>query len=153
MNSLQAKPRKEPNDQIFTFQANLAVLTLRYMNSLSAAGEAQKGAKSQACRFDIAPYEQFISGWPSQERSQMTRSFTFQAKLAVLTLRHMSSLSAAGQAQKGAKSPDLYISSKAGRFDIAPYEQFISGRPSPERSQITRSLRVKPGWLFRHCAI
>ena len=40
-----AKPRKEPNDQIFTFQAKLAVLTLRNMNNLSAAGQARKGAK------------------------------------------------------------------------------------------------------------
>ena len=29
---------------------------------------------------------------------------------------------------------DLYISSQAGLFDISPYEQFISGWPSPERS-------------------
>ena len=36
----QAKPRKEPNGQIFTFQAKLAVLILRHMNSLSAAGQA-----------------------------------------------------------------------------------------------------------------
>ena len=43
----------------------------------------------------------------------------------------MNSLSAAGQAQKGAKRQDLYISSQGGRFDIAPYEQFISDWPSP----------------------
>ena len=53
-----------------------------------------------------APYEQFISGWPSPERLAKPRKdpndqiCTFQAKLAILTLRHMNSLSAAGQAQK-----------------------------------------------------
>ena len=52
---------------------------------------------------------------------------TCQAKLSVLTLRHTSSLSAAGQAQR-AKWPDPYISSQAGRFDIAPYKQFISAQ-------------------------
>ena len=72
------------------------------MNSLSAAGEAQKGANDQI--------------------------FTFQAKLAVLTLRHM----------KPRKEPNdqiFYISSQAGRFDIAPYEQFIYQRPAKPRKE------------------
>ena len=48
------------------------------------------------CHFCIVPYEQFISSW---------------------------NLSAAGQAQKGAKWPDLYILSLECNFYIAPYEQ------------------------------
>ena len=34
------------------------------------------------------------------------------------------------------------------QFYIAPYEQFISGWPSPERSQMTRSLQLEPGSQF-----
>ena len=66
------------------------------MNNLSAA----RKEPNNAGRFDIAPYEQFISKPRKEPNDQI---FTFQAKLAVLTLRHMNSLSAAGQAQKGAK--------------------------------------------------
>ena len=62
-----AKSRKKQNDQIFTFQAELTVLTLRHMNSLSAAGQAQR-RNDQIFTFQ-AQVEQFISDWPSPERS------------------------------------------------------------------------------------
>ena len=84
----------------------MAVLTLRRMSSLSAAGQAQKGARSpkfyissQAGRFDIAPHEQFSTAGQAQKGANLT----FQAQMAVLTLPHMNSSSAAGQAQKGAR--------------------------------------------------
>ena len=57
---------------------------------------------SKAGRFNIAPYEQFISGAKPRKEPD-DKIFTFQARLAVLTLRHMNSFSAAGQAQKGVK--------------------------------------------------
>ena len=73
--------------------------------------------------------------------------------MAIFRLRHMNSLSVAGQAQKGAKLADLYILSLDGNFYIAPYEQFISGWPSPESSQMTRSLHLKLEWQFLYCAV
>ena len=47
----------------------------------------------------------------------------------------MNSLSAASEAQKEAKGPDLYIFNLDGNFNIAPHEQFISGLPSVERAK------------------
>ena len=147
-----------------------------------ASPVAYSGSHCKPGCFFVAPYEgpKILkdSRFKVKRRDKMTYISskecyfyicTCQAKLSVLTLRHTSSLSAAGQAQR-AKWPDPYISSqagvltlrhinslsapkkngqiKAGRFDIAPYEQFISGCPSPERSQMTRS-RHEPfirGW-------
>ena len=64
-----------------------------YMNSLSAAGQSRERSQIarslQAGHFYVAPYEQFISGWPSQERSQLTRSSHFELGLPFLTFRHM----------------------------------------------------------------
>ena len=90
--------------------------------------------------------------------------------MAIFALRYMNNLSA-GQAQKGVewpdlyilslvrlrtiyrrlakpKWPDLYILSLACHFCIAPYEQFINFCPSPERSQMARSLHFKIGLPF-----
>ena len=88
----------------------------------------------QAGHFYIAPYEPFISGWPSQERSQLTRSSHFELGLQFLTFRHVSKfISDRQNPEEIQMTRDLYISSLGGHFYIAPYEQFISGWPSPER--------------------
>ena len=62
------------------FKLGWPFFTLRHMNKLSAAGQAQKGATDQI--------------------------FTFQGKTrkerTIFTLRHMNTLSAAGEAQRGA---------------------------------------------------
>ena len=47
----------------------------------------------------------------------------------------MNSLSAAGQAQKGTKRPDLYISSLDCHFYIAPYEQRFELRLAKPRKE------------------
>ena len=62
----------------------------------------------------------------------MARSCIFEPGWQFFALRRMNSLSAAGQAQKRAKWADFHILSLGGHFNIAPYEQFISGLPSVE---------------------
>ena len=76
--------------------------------------------KARSFRFGAGCCELF-------EKQQMARSLLLELGWSFFKLRHMKKSSAAGQAQKAAKRPDLYILSLAFHFCIAPYEQFISG--------------------------
>ena len=105
--------------------------------------EAQIGAK-MIRSLHFQPLS--VPGQAQPRKEPNDQIFTFQAWVAIFALRHMNNLSAAGQAQKGAKWPDLYILSLGGHVCIAPYEQFISGWPSPERSHMARSLHSELGW-------
>ena len=65
----------------------MAIFALR-LNNLSAAGQAQKGVECPDLyifslgHLCIAPYEQFISGWPSH--AQMARYLHFELGLPFL---------------------------------------------------------------------
>ena len=75
--------------------------------------------KARSFRFGAGCCVELFEKWPDLYFSSLDGHF--------LKLRHMKKSSAAGQAQKAAKRPDLYILSLAFHFYIAPYEQFISG--------------------------
>ena len=77
-------PEENQTTRSLHFKPGWPFFTLCHTNSLSAAGQAQKGKpspeRSQMTRsahfkrswpFDIAPYAQFISGWPSPEEAKL----------------------------------------------------------------------------------
>ena len=85
----EAKAQREPTDQI-------AIFTLPYE-------QFTKGCKSLHFEFGwpfyIAPYEQFFSDLPKPRKEPNGKIF---CRLAIFVLRRISSLSATGQAKKGA---------------------------------------------------
>ena len=49
------------NDQIVTFGAWVAIFASRYMNNLSAAGQAQKEGMARSFHFELGPFVQVFT--------------------------------------------------------------------------------------------
>ena len=129
-----AEPKKEPNGQIYTFQAWVAT-------------------------FYIAPYERIISGWPSPERSHRPDLYISRQNPERSETTRSLHLSLEGNFYI---APYEYfisgwrpIFTEALHFEFAwPYMNSLSAAgQSRERSQIDRSLHFNPGWTFLYCAV
>ena len=93
-----------------------------------------------AARISQILHSPFFSSWKGAERSQIGRSLHFKQGWLFIHCAIRTVYQRLAKRKKERSRPIFSI--------------FLPrGWPSPERSQMTRSLHFNPGWPFLHCAV